>query len=159
IPFSSDSSFLYKTSTYDYLDDPWHFHREYELILIEKSSGTKFIGDNVSYFGPGNLSLIESNIPHLLRNHAEYHSGTQKQGDQLTYIHFTINFLGEHFFDIPEMKMIRRLLEKPSLALEIHGKTRDYTVRKLQEMSEQRPEQRLLSLLEILIRLSRSNDL
>ena len=57
------------------------------------------------------------------------------------------------------MKLVQRLLEKSSLALEIHGKTKKYVTGKLHEMHDQTPTQRLLSLLEILIKLSQSPEL
>lgn len=157
IPFSVDSSFLYKKLECDYFNDPWHFHKEYELIVINKSSGTRFIGDNVSSFKEGDLSLIGSNIPHMLRNDEEWLAANKGAG--AIYIHFTKDFLGKHFFDVPEMKLVKRLMERSSLALEIHGKTKKYTIGKLHEMYDQSPTQRLLTLLEILIKLSQSREM
>src|SRR5882672_3554649 len=111
IPFASDASFLYKKVECDYFNDPWHFHKEYELVMINKSRGMKFIGDNVSHFEEGDLTLIGSNIPHLLRNGEEFYSNEKRPGSASSiYIHFTKDFLGNHFFDIPEMKQVHRLL-------------------------------------------------
>jgi AraC-like DNA-binding protein len=159
IPFASDVSFLYKNFQCDYFNDPWHFHKEYELVMISKSTGTRFIGDNASHFEEGDLSLIGSNIPHLLRNEEEYYDkkGNHKAG--AIYIHFTRDFLGGHFFDIPEMKLVNRLLEKSALALEIHGKAKKYTINKLYEMNHEKPAEKLMSLLDILIKLSQSREL
>lgn len=159
IPFSSDVSFLYKSFQCDYFNDPWHFHKEYELVMISKSAGTRFIGDNVSHFEEGDLSLIGSNIPHLLRNDQSYYKKNKDRKAGAIYIHFTREFLGKNFFDIPEMKLVNRLLEKSALALEIHGKTKKYVINKLYEMSEERPSERLLGLLDILIKLSQSREL
>lgn len=159
IPFAADASFLYKKLECEYFNDPWHFHKEYELVVINKSRGIRFIGDNVSHFEEGNLCLIGSNIPHFLRNSEEYYSGKKKAGASSTYIHFTRDFLGNHFFDLPEMKLVNRLLEKSALALEIYGRTKKTVIKKLQEMHDQNPEKRLLSLLEILIILSESREI
>ncbi len=160
IPFSADASFLYKRLDCDYFNDPWHFHKEYELVMINKSTGTKFIGDNVSHFEEDDLTLIGSNIPHLLRNGEEFYTKDRKPGGASSiYIHFTKDFLGNHFFEIPEMKLVQRLLERSSLALEILGKTKKHTISKLHDMSDQIPGRRLLSLLEILIKLSQSREL
>jgi len=160
IPFSTNASFLYKKVDCNNFSDPWHFHKEYELLMINKSTGTRFIGDNVSHFEEGDLTLIGSNIPHLLRNDEEFYSKNKKPVSASSiYIHFTKDFLGSHFFDIPEMKLVQRLLEKSSLALEILGKTKEHTLRKLHDMYNENPAERLLSLLEILIRLSQSREL
>jgi AraC-like DNA-binding protein len=159
LPVSSDASFLYKTLDCDYFNNPWHFHKEYELVLIDKSRGTRFIGDNVCHFEEGDLSMIGSNIPHLFRNSEEYYAKSSKLKACSVFIHFTKDFLGPHFFDVPEMKLVLRLLERSSLALEIQGKTKRYITTKLRDMQDEKPPQRLLSLLDILTRLSQSNDL
>src|SRR3982751_5264215 len=78
LPLIDDTSFLYKKMQCNYFDKPWHFHEEYELVLIEQSRGTKFIGDNVSLFQEGELILIGSNIPHLFRNNEEYYKKNGK---------------------------------------------------------------------------------
>ena len=159
LTFASDASFLFYKWDCDYFDKPWHFHKEYELVLINKSQGTKFIGNNVFDFDEGDLTLIGSNIPHLFRNNEDYYSKNMKLKASSIFIHSTKNFLGEDFFDIPEMKLVQRLLDKSSLALEIHGRTKSYIIRRLHEMNDQMPPQRLLSLMEILIRLSQSREL
>lgn len=158
LPFSSDASFLYNKWDCDYFDKPWHIHKEYELVLINKGTGTKFIGDKVSSFKEEDLTFIGSNIPHLYRNDEEHYDKKNDLKASSIFIHFTMDFLGAHFFDIPEMKLVNALLRKSSLALQIDGKTKRCIIRRLQDMNDESPSQRLLSLLEILVKLSQSND-
>lgn len=40
--------------------NPWHFHEELELTFIIQSEGTKFIGDHISEFKPGEIVLLGS---------------------------------------------------------------------------------------------------
>lgn len=159
LPLISNTSFLYQRLHCPYFDKPWHFHEEYELVMIEKSRGTKFIGDKVGMFEEGELMLIGSNIPHLFRNHEEYYKKNSGLQARSIFIHFTEDFLGAGFFELPEMKLVRKLLDYSSFALEIHGKIKKYVTGKLYEMSDQKPAQRLISILEMLIRLSESKEL
>ncbi|NCU04836.1 MAG: AraC family transcriptional regulator [Chitinophagaceae bacterium] len=159
LPIESDASFLFKVLELDHFANPWHFHKEYELVLIDKSRGTRFIGDNVSHFEDGDLCLIGSNIPHLYRNNEEYYSRKSTAAARSIFVHFTKDFLGSQFFDLPEMKLVSKMLERSSLALEVQGKTKKYVVSRLQEMINEKSPQRLISLLEILMRMSGSNDL
>ena len=158
LPLSTDSSFLYMCWECNYFDKPWHFHKEYELVLIDKAEGTRFIGDHVSHFKDGDLALIGPNIPHLYRNNEDYYKNKGLVAKSI-FIHFTDDFLGKPFFDLPEMKLVRRLLDKSSLGFEVLGNANKYVKQKLVEMKEEIPSKRLLSLLDILIFLSTSNDL
>lgn len=49
-------------------ETPWHFHPQHELTFIEESVGTKFIGDFVGPYEPGELVLVRSNLPHCWKN-------------------------------------------------------------------------------------------
>jgi AraC-like DNA-binding protein len=157
LPLSSDASFLYKTWECDYFDKPWHFHKDYELVLIEKTDGIRFIGDHVSNFKDGNLVLIGPNIPHLYRNGEEYYKDKGLVAKSI-FIHFTDDFLGKCFFDLPEMKGVRKFLDKSALGIEIIGRANEYVSQKLVAMRYESPTQRLLTLLGILSFLSTSSD-
>jgi AraC-like DNA-binding protein len=128
------------------------------MVLIDKAEGTRFIGDHVSPFKEGDLVLIGSNIPHLYRNNEDYYKNLGLVAKSI-FIHFTDDFLGKSFFDLPEMKLVRHLLDRSSFGLEIHGKANSYVKTKLYDMQEQPPTQRLMSLLDILIFLSGSTEL
>ncbi len=158
LPLSAECSFLYMGWECNYFDKPWHFHKEYELVLIDKAEGTRFIGDHVSHFKDGNLALIGPNIPHLYRNSDAYYRD-KKLFSKSIFIHFTDDFPGKYFFDLPEMKLVRRLLDRSSLGFDINGKANQYVKQKLIEMKEAAPARRLLGLLDILIYLSSSRDL
>jgi AraC-like DNA-binding protein len=158
LPLSPDSSFIYINWECNYFDKAWHFHKEYELVLIDKTKGTRFIGDKVNFIKENDLMLIGPNIPHLYRNTEEYY---QNKGlvARSSFIHFTDDFLGDGFFDLPEMKLVRRLLDKSVLGLEIQGKANRYVKNKLQEMESIPPANKLIKLMEILVYLSTSREL
>lgn len=153
-----DSSFAYNHMECHFFDKPWHFHKEFELTVIESSEGTRFIGDQVSLFQPSDMVLIGPNIPHLYRNNEEYYKNPGMVAKSID-VHFTEDFLGNSFFDVPEMKLVRRLLNRANLALVIHGSTKDYVREQLYEMQELPPVRRLMKLLDILIVLSTSKQL
>ncbi len=60
---------------FNYADDnfetPWHIHPQHELTYIEESVGTKFIGDYVGPYEPGELVLLRSNLPHCWKNNVQ----------------------------------------------------------------------------------------
>lgn len=158
LPIAPDTSFLYIDEECKYFDKPWHFHKEYELVYINKTKGSRFIGDQVSFFDDGDLVLLGPNIPHLYRNSEEYYKNNKLTAKSI-FIHFTEDFLGNSFFDLPEMKQVKKLLERSSLGLEVTGKSNVYVKDKLVEMNEQKPANRLMNLLEILVFMSTSKEL
>ncbi|MGV3539560.1 MAG: AraC family transcriptional regulator, partial [Rufibacter sp.] len=158
LPLVQDTSFLFSEWACPYFDKPWHFHREYELVLIEESRGTKFIGDKVSRFEEGNLFLLGSNLPHLFRNDEEFYTQDSALEAKSTFLHFSEDFLGNHFFQLPEMKAVKALLDHSSLGLEVLGSTKACLTHQLQCMKKESPSKRLLGLLNILNTLAESNE-
>jgi AraC-like DNA-binding protein len=159
LPLDKGSSFLFNKWNCNYFDKPWHFHEEYELVLIDKSSGTQLIGDKVKLFNDGDLFLIGPNIPHMFKNFEEYYQqGNQKDATSM-FLHFTSDFLGKNFINLPEMTNVQKLFRKAAFALEIHGHTKARIIRLLKIMEDQSASRRMLSLLTILIDLSESEEI
>ncbi|TYA92139.1 AraC family transcriptional regulator [Seonamhaeicola marinus] len=94
------------------LDSAWHYHSEYELLYISKSSGIRFVGDNVSHFSPGELVLIGPYLPHLYRNDPAYYEEGGDLKVKTIVMKFSKNFMGEGTFDNPEFASVAKLLEE-----------------------------------------------
>lgn len=73
IPLGEEKSILgFRYEAQDF-ETPWHFHPQHELTYIEESVGTKFIGDYVGSYEPGELVLLRSNLPHCWKNSKQEH--------------------------------------------------------------------------------------
>ena len=127
----------------------WHFHPEYQLGLVVKGSGHRVVGDSISPLEPGDVSLLGPNLPHIWNfDHASLERSPE--GVHAIVIYFQENFLGEGFFDRPEMKGLRHLLERAAMGLQVGGKSRRQIAALLQGMPGHQGFQRLLDLLQIL---------
>jgi len=102
---SPECSFLVRQDTIPCIEHDWHFHPELELIYFLKSTGTRYVGNSIGSFGPGELYLIGSNVPHLFRNEKEYYENNgELEAVDLIIVKFDRDFLGEGFLDLAETK-------------------------------------------------------
>lgn len=158
LPLPADSSFVLVDFDKPYYETPWHFHPEYEIVLVTESTGQRFVGEHIKEYRAGDLCLIGPNVPHFYRSHEEYYAPNSELRAKSIVIHFNDNFLGKDFFKIPEMMHINSLFEKSNRVLDIKGYSNKFISNKLMEMFGENPTKRLLSLLEILDNLARSEE-
>lgn len=140
------------------LDTSWHYHAEFELLYIAKSSGIRFVGDNVSPFYPGDLVLVGSYLPHLWRNEDVYYEKGCDFIVNTIVIKFTENFMGEGTFDNPEFLNIRQLLEQSKYGVAFDRSVSKKMHKELTEIVELSKGQQSISLLDVLYRLSETKN-
>lgn len=152
LPLSEQSSFVADKFITPYFETPWHYHPEYELVMIIKGKGKRFVGNHVSDYKEGELDFLGPNLPHWYRkeNHNE-------EGGSLV-IHFREEFLGKGFLQIPEMQKIGLLFEKSKMGLHITGETRNIVASKMQETLSVSGIDRLICLLSLLKILAASTE-
>lgn len=114
--FLDRSDFLNKSVSVHYNSYPhflkvWHYHEQLELVVILKSSGTRFVGDSIEKFHQGEVVLLGKNLPHMWLNDKAYFNNDPNLKAEAVAIHFKEDFVGEHFFNTPEMSKIKELLE------------------------------------------------
>ncbi|WP_112378875.1 AraC family transcriptional regulator [Flagellimonas maritima] len=131
----------------------WHYHPELELVYVNGGSGKRQIGSHVSYFRNGDLILIGSNLPHC--GFTDKLTGNKSE----TLIQMKADFLGNDFFNIPEMKNIHKLFEVAKGGIAFSGKTKTKVGEKMEILEYQTDFQRLLSILNILNQLATSDEI
>jgi len=137
----------------------WHFHPEIELIYIHKGRGTRFIGTDVHRFESDELFLFGSNLAHMWRCDPEYFREDSKLKAEVTIIYFRHDFLGDKFFNIPELKSIESLLEKAKHGIKITGNTKVQVKELMGKLSDAKGAGRLIFLMTILEKISSSKEI
>ena len=130
----------------------WHFHPEIELVYVNKGKGKTHIGNHLSYFNNSQLLLIGANLPHNGFTDRLTTNGSE------TLVQFKPEFLGDTFFEIPEMKPIHILFEKAKKGIIFGVKTKQKLGAKIEKLTEKKGFKQVLILLEILHTLSKSED-
>jgi len=149
-------SFLVRKFDHWGFDGPYHFHPEYELTFITKGSGKRYVGTHMEDFFTGDLILLGPNLPHCWKlaniEQAQHEAGA-------IVIQFAANFLGEGFFNQPEMQDISKLFEKSVSGINFSGNIQTEINALLTELvDDENNFNKLLKLINILQKLAVTND-
>jgi AraC-like DNA-binding protein len=153
----------YSLATLDVANDeipnfynPLHYHPELELTFIEKSSGTRIVGDSFEPFQPGDLVLVGSKTPHIWKNNIEYVDGKAVFAKAVV-IKFLPDFMGNQFWNIPEMTKIRHLIfDLAPYGVKLEGTSKDKVAAKMKLLLAKSPTEQIIHLLEILHEMSKT---
>jgi AraC-like DNA-binding protein/quercetin dioxygenase-like cupin family protein len=157
-PISSDHAFEVKFLNTPHFDPNWHFHSEYQLFVVLKGTGTRFIGDHVSPFKKGDMVFTGPDLPHLWRSDMEYFEGDKNFWTEGIVIYFHEHFLGNEFLQKKEMYLLRQLFIKAQRGMEIVGGTAEKAEKLMLDLSQTTDFESILILLNLLNLLSCTND-
>lgn len=92
-------------------DAPYHFHPEYELTWIIKGQGQRYIGRQVESFEAGDLVWVGPNVPHC------WISSPTAFGEEVEalVVQFDASMWAGGFLQLPEMRVIHTLFQRPNV--------------------------------------------
>lgn len=140
-----------------YLDTPFHFHDNCELVFIEDGYGNKLIGDNVSVFTKDDIILMGPNVPHIFTNDDLFYKGNKNLRSKATVIYFSPKLL-DHLLSYNALDPFYNLIKRASRGLEIIGNTRDAICKELANFTEKEELFQLSSFFYILNLLLKTKE-
>jgi len=147
---SPDNLFVIKEEQFKYNDFPFHFHSEFEIILILEGSGQRMVGDSITEFNGPDLCMFGADLPHTF-----YTRGLSKnEAIRQIVIQFHENFLGPGFFDRKHFKQIKDLLQRSSQGIVFDDDTTTIIAQKMYALVTKSPTETVIGLLDILHTLS-----
>ncbi len=155
---SEDESFVYRNFEYDYFPTPWHYHPEFEIVLVISSTGTRYVGNHVARFEPGNLCFIGSNIPHTYKSEEKYYQKKKQLKAKSIVIHFSLETFGDAIY-LPEFKHILGFLKSYRTAFDVSGNEQEKISELMRKMQYYKPLKKWYALVQILDILSTSENL
>lgn len=125
----------------------WHYHPEYEVHLIRKSTGTAIVGDHVGRFAPGHLVLVGSNLPH-------HWISDLPPGERIVERDVVLQFHPQWFDDcrrlLPELDAVQGVLDRAARGIEFIGAAAEAAASELVAVGHSTGTRRLAHLLELL---------
>lgn len=106
---------LLRTShvTGDLFGGGWHFHQEYELVLIIKSYGTTLIGNHVGTYVENDLFLFGPNLPHTFISDQKL----SIMKAECLVLQFKDEMLSKSFTKQPEFLHLNKLIEESKFGI------------------------------------------
>ncbi|MBN3582020.1 AraC family transcriptional regulator [Algoriphagus aestuarii] len=151
--------FLARELIAPFFDKFWHFHPEYQLVVILKGRGTRYIGDHIKPFKEGDMVMTGPNLPHVWRSDNAYFDPANDLETHLIVVYFPEDFLGEHIFEKEEFEDIGRLMKLSARGVEVSGNTNKEVTQMMKELVKLEGSTQLIQLLQILNYLSHSKEI
>ena len=139
-------------------DPNWHFHSEYQLFMVLKGSGTRFIGDYIKHFDEGEITFTGPNLPHLWRSHLKENELEQEMSTEGIVVYFDEELIGKSLLQKDEMIRLKQLFHKSNRGMEIFGKTRERIKKMLVDLVAMEGLEGFIALLQILNCLAKSGE-
>lgn len=152
-------SFSIRQDIVPYVNTRWHLHPEVELIHFRRGQGTQFVGDSMKSFKAGDVVLIGSNLPHYWRFDDIYLNGETAVPIDVRVAHFSENFWGEPFLQLPENVHLKSLFDKAKRGIQVQGEARRKVADLLEELLDAEGMRRVMLLMEALYIISESDQL
>ncbi|MBS3769281.1 MAG: AraC family transcriptional regulator [Bacteroidales bacterium] len=155
--YPQNSSIHIRYDRVDYFDNPWHFHPELEVNLILQGRGTRFVGNHVEKFQPGDLVFLGSNTPHYWKTNARCRGDESTSKCEAIILKFSEYFLGINQYDVPELSPLKNFFELAKRGIRFRNYDRKIQSR-LKKMVHIKGLERIGLFLEILDLIYRERD-
>lgn len=141
-----------------HFDPVWHAHYEYQLFVVLKGHGTRFIGDSIKTFKAGELIFTGPHLPHIWRSDESYFARNSNLQTEGIVIYFNANFLGEQILEKEEMVVLKKLFARSKRGLEFYGHKKNLVITMIQELTKLQGISSVIQLLSILDTLANSRE-
>ena len=114
----TDGSFEVFSHDYPFAFSGWHYHSEYEIHLIRKSSGSFYVGTFAGNFEPYNLVMIGPNLPHMWVTAPKEHAIP----DRDVVLHFGERFAQNCLHSFSDCAPLQTLLDEAHSGIQFSSK-------------------------------------
>ena len=146
----SSQIFVIKYLEEKHFDPVWHAHSEYQLFVVLRGTGTRFIGDSIKSFQPNELIFTGPHLPHVWRSDEIYFDRNSESSTSGIVMYLNENFLGDHILEKEEMIRLKKLFIKSMRGLEFYGEKKVQVIEMMKELVNLRGIPSVIRLLHIL---------
>jgi AraC-like DNA-binding protein len=158
VPKISKEAFRLQEDKGSHFYDQLHQHPEIQIMLILQGEGTLIAGDYVGRFEPNDLYVIGSGQPHVFRSDKNYYSLKSKLKVRAISIYFNEKYWGDSFWQLEEMKLVRKFSLKSLRGLQVMGKSKTEIARDVLQLNNTQGLAKLIVSLSMLKKFAEAKD-
>ncbi len=143
VPLRPQESFLAYRYCGENFYTPYHYHPEYEIVMIEAGRGTRVVGDHTGSFGPLDLCFFGGGLPHF------FHADEARHGAISWVVQFRLEIL-RGLLELPEMAGLKPLLSASQEGLSFSRASAERVAPSLRQLPEAKGQERIILLMEVL---------
>lgn len=148
-----------KWDDFPHFNFPWHHHREYEIVYVLKSFGTRYVGDSIESFNAGDLVLLGTNLPHYWKSAPEFYMNDPKLKVNAVVIQFSNEIFCDNQLQLPEFETIKKLLINAEQGIKFKQSAQQHIQKKALKMLKLTGFDRYVGLLDILNDMAKQDDI
>ncbi|MFY9150511.1 MAG: cupin domain-containing protein, partial [Prolixibacteraceae bacterium] len=157
VSFAPRSMLKVKWDDFPHFTYPWHFHSEYELVYVLKSSGKRFVADSIEPFGEGDITLLGSNLPHFWKNENLNDNHNPMRVNAIV-VQFHKDFFREEISSYPEFHRISELLKKAERGIHFSATTSEKLGKMLKRLLKLNGLERMLYFIKLIDTMARTEN-
>lgn len=121
-----DRDFLVFCHDYPFNYTGWHYHPEFEIHLIRRSSGLRYVGTHAAPFDEGDLVMTGANLPHMWvsdTSKAKNSSGAQQIPERDLVVQFNSGFANKCVQEFVDCSDFSTLLDESRAGIHFSDST------------------------------------
>jgi len=137
-----------------HLYDILHQHDEFQITLIQESTGNVIAGNSINGFRPGDIFVLGAKLPHAFRNDPAYYHAENNLNARSLLVNFDWKSFGSAFMELPETRSLLEYLQKAERGIFYSGNLYQDIALNLEQLAQVHELDRLILLLTILRQLA-----
>lgn len=158
VSFAPRTLLKVKWDDFPHFTYPWHFHSEFEIVYVLKSSGRRFVADSIENFTDGDITLLGSNLPHFWKTEGINEENSNNCRVNAIVVQFHKDFFREELGSYPEFHRISELLKRSMRGINFSYPSNEKIGKMLKRLLKLNGLDRMLYFIKILDTMARTEN-
>jgi len=157
VSFAPRTMLKVKWDDFPHFTYPWHFHNEFEIVYVLKSSGKRFVADNIEPFNEGDITLLGSYLPHFWKSEQPENQESTNRVNAIV-VQFHKDFFREEISSYPEFHAISELLKRSERGIHFTAPANDKIGKMLKRLLKLNGLERMLYFVKLMDTMAHSDN-